>query len=89
MSYEVKGTKMADLEKAIEYIQHHGTLVEQAQLRYVLTGSPVSPEICSAFLEDQHPDGSWSPFWAPLECCVSESRPWAIPLLWRIELLMP
>ena len=56
---------MADLEKAIAYIQHHGTLVEQAQLRYVLTGSPVSPEICAAFLEDQHPDGSWSAFWAP------------------------
>ncbi len=56
---------MADLEKAIAYVQHHGTLVEQAQLRYVLTGSTVSPEICAAFLKDQRPDGSWSAFWAP------------------------
>ncbi len=43
---------MADLEKAIAYVQHHGTLVEQARLRYVLTGSTVSPEICAAFLKD-------------------------------------
>ena len=56
---------MADLEKAIAYVQHHGSPVEQAQLRYLLTGLPIAPEICAAFLKDQHPDGSWSPFWAP------------------------
>ena len=56
---------MADLESAIAYVQYYGSPIEQAQLRYVLTGSPVSPEICAAFLEDQYPEGSRSPFWPP------------------------
>lgn len=54
-----------DLEKAIIFVESHGSGVEQARLRYLFNNERPSPEVTDALFAGQRPDGGWSPFWAP------------------------
>lgn len=53
-----------DLDAALAYIRRHGDEIEQARLRYLLTGEPPTSEIVATLCAGQRPDGGWSPFWA-------------------------
>jgi hypothetical protein len=55
----------ASLEKAIEFVAQDGNAVEQARLRYALTGAQPHAEAIAALFSNQRADGSFSPFWAP------------------------
>lgn len=55
----------ADLERAAAFVSARGTPAEQAQLRYILTGEPVPPEMTAAIFAGQRADGGLAPFWAP------------------------
>ena len=53
-----------DLYLAKQFVQVNGNAVELARLDYVLNNRPVPAPVASEFFSSQHPDGSWSPFWA-------------------------
>lgn len=53
-----------DRQAALNFVHAKGNLVEQAHLRYLLSGERSEPAIIEQLFSGQREDGGWSPFWA-------------------------
>jgi hypothetical protein len=53
-----------NLERAIDYIQVHGGVVEQARLGYALHKNRPDSAAIRSLMRSQRADGGWPPFWA-------------------------
>lgn len=57
-------TSMADLAKAIQFVQANGTAVDLARLTFLHHHQPAPPAVVAELSANQRDDGGFAPFWA-------------------------
>jgi hypothetical protein len=55
---------MPDLEKAIEFVNSHGTAIEKARLAFTFCEEPPAKTVVETVFRGQQTDGGFAPFWA-------------------------
>ena len=51
-------------QRAINFVNTHGSSIEKARLRFALNGEPASPDDLITLFADQREDGGFAPLWA-------------------------
>jgi len=52
------------LDSALRFVRQRGSMVEQARLRLLLSGTPPSPQVIAQLFAGQQADGCWAAGWS-------------------------